>query len=145
MWSKLKKVIQSLHERKKKSSNIILILIHSRKTGIFLSPPVILTRELEHRVHYSILIYQTKGRASIDQLQLSPALLARPRMARSCGLLNKTSNTTCFPPQVDPGRVFLYSMQRKAHNCLRADSRQSSKTAFSKILFGYPTKSLSTT
>lgn len=85
-------------KKKIKCSTIIFILIPSRKTGTFLSPPVIPTRELEHRVHYSILIYQTKGLASIDRLQQSPALLARPRAARSCGPLSKTSNTTRSPP-----------------------------------------------
>lgn len=105
-------------------------MIHSRKTGTFLSPPVILPRELEHRVHYSVSISQTKGLASIDRLQPSPALLARPRVVRSCGSLSETSDTTHFPPQADPGRAFFYPMQQKSHNRPQADSRQSSKPAF---------------
>lgn len=66
-----------------------------------------------------------KGPTFIDRLQLSPTLLARPCMVRSCGSLNKMSNTTHFPPQVDPGRAFFYRMQHKSHKSLWADSRES--------------------
>lgn len=125
-------------KKKKKSSNIIFILIRSRKPDTFLSPPVILTGNWGTEFITAYWSAERRGR-------IHRSAPAKPRAVPSCASLNKASNTTRFPPGPSPDKTFVYGTQGKSHSHLRADSRQSSKTAFSRTLRGYPTKSLSTT